>query len=324
MKWVATRGGVSAVTAAKRFGIEHATSDVDQVLGDPSVNAVVIATRHDSHASLVCRAIQAGKHVFVEKPLALNRDQMQTVSRTLLSVRDTVAPAPIVMVGFNRRFAPHTQKIAELLQTVSEPKTFVMTVNAGAIAAEHWTQDPKIGGGRIIGECCHFVDLLRHMAGYPIVRIQAMQLGGRAQEFVRDDKVTVTMQFADGSIGTIHYLANGHRAFPKERLEIFAAGRVLQLDNFRRLTGCGWPFFRRMSAWRQDKGHHAEVKAFLDAVRTGGPSPIAWNELVEVTCVTMDIVTAAANGNTVRYMPEFDGVEAYLNESSAPKASVAA
>jgi predicted dehydrogenase/threonine dehydrogenase-like Zn-dependent dehydrogenase len=314
LKWIATRSGVSAVSAAKRFGIEHATSDVDQLLNDTAVNTVVIATRHDSHAALVCRALEAGKHVFVEKPLALNRAQLH-------AIQEAAGPrprGPILMVGFNRRFSPMVRKIADLLRTVSEPKTFVMTVNAGAIPAGHWTQDPRLGGGRIIGEACHFVDLLRHLAGQPIVQMQAMQLGGRTPGLVRDDKVTCTLQFADGSLGTIHYLANGHRAFPKERLEIFTAGRVLQLDNFRRLIGYGWPGFWRMSAWRQVKGHHAEVGAFLDAIHTGSPPPIPWDELVEVTGVTMDIAAAAAMGNVVRYTPEFDGWETYLKEPNEP------
>jgi predicted dehydrogenase len=311
LKWVATRSGVSAAAAARKFGIAHATSDIEQALSDSQVNAVVIATRHDSHATLVCRALSAGKHVFVEKPLALNRAELQRISEAA-----GLRSCGLVTVGFNRRFAPHVQKMAELLRTVSEPKTLVMTVNAGAVPADHWAHDPHIGGGRIIGEGCHFVDLLRFLVGHPIVQLQALQLGGRTPGLIRDDKLTCTLQFADGSLGTIHYFANGHRAVSKERLEVFAGGRVLQLDNFRTLVGYGWRNFRRMGLWRQDKGHHAEVQAFLDAVRTGGPSPIPFDELLEVSCVTIDAAQSAKVGTIVRYQQQRDAVETYLTDST--------
>jgi len=313
LKWVATRSGVSAVSAARRFRIEHATSDAEQVLSDPEVNAVVIATRHDSHSRFVCRALAAGKHVFVEKPLALDRSQLLEIHRERTAAHRR-GEQPVLLVGFNRRFAPHVCRIARLLQSVSEPKAFVMTVNAGELPADHWTQHPQLGGGRIIGEGCHFVDLLLHLAGQPVVQVQALPLGRRKSA----DALTCLLQFADGSTGAIHYFSNGHRAFPKERLDVFAAGRVLQLDNFCRLAGCGWPGFRREGSWRQDKGHRAEVAAFVDALRTGAPSPIAWDELVESTCVTLDIVTAAQTGQTIRYTPDRDGLQAYLNESNEP------
>jgi predicted dehydrogenase len=307
LKWVATRSGVSAVSAAKKFQVEHATSDAERVLSDPEVNVVVIATRHDSHADYVCRALDAGKHVFVEKPLALDRTQLAQIQRSLTTAQRR-GQEPLVMAGFNRRFAPQVVKMAELLRPVCEPKSFLMTVNAGEIPPDHWLHDRQRGGGRIIGEGCHFIDLLRCLAGHPITQLHAVEIGGAARHGVRDDKVLCTLQFADGSLGAIHYLANGHRAFPKERLEAFAGGRVLQLDNFRRLTGYGWPTFRRMSHWRQDKGHRAEVAAFLGAVRNGGPSPIPWSELVEVTCVTADAALAAKTGDTVRY-PTAAGID---------------
>jgi predicted dehydrogenase len=194
------------------------------------------------------------------------------------------------MVGFNRRFAPQVLKMRELLAGVREPKAFVMTVNAGAIPQEHWTQDPQSGGGRIIGEACHFIDLLRHLAGAAIESHHVNAIRGGSGPV---DRVTITLGFADGSIGTVHYLSNGHRAFPKERLEVFAGGRVLQLDNFRRLRGYGWPGFTRMNLWRQDKGQDACAKAFVEAVRTGGPSPIPLDELLEVARVTIAVARSA-------------------------------
>jgi predicted dehydrogenase/threonine dehydrogenase-like Zn-dependent dehydrogenase len=195
---------------------------------------------------------------------------------------------PLLMVGFNRRFAPQVVKMKALLETVAEPKSFVMTVNAGEIPTDHWTQDSEVGGGRIIGEACHFIDLLRHLAGAPIVRHHAVALGRHPGMAVTEDKAMITLEFADGSVGTIHYLANGHKAFPKERLEVFCAGRVLQLDNFRSLRGWGWQGFSKLNLWRQDKGQKACAAAFVNAVRAGGPAPIPAEELFEVARVSIE------------------------------------
>jgi predicted dehydrogenase len=236
---------------------------------------------------MAATALRAGKHVFVEKPLALNEAQLEKVIRAYEEASAKVSLH--LMVGFNRRFAPHVVKIKSLIAGTIEPKVFVMTVNAGAIPASHWTQDPEVGGGRIIGEGCHFVDLLRFLAGAPITDVQARSVGGSPSDGIRDDKATITLSFADGSIGTIHYLANGDKGFPKERLEIFCGGRILVLDNFRRLTGYGWKGFRGEKVWRQDKGHATEAAAFVSAVVKGGPSPIPFEDLIEVTRTTFEI-----------------------------------
>jgi predicted dehydrogenase len=196
------------------------------------------------------------------------------------------------MVGFNRRFAPQVQKMKSLLRGVTEPKVMIMTVNAGAIPPEHWTQDWAVGGGRIIGEGCHFIDLMRFLAASPIVGFQATALGAASGAKVMDDKCTVTLHFADGSIGTLHYLANGHKSFPKERLDIFAGGRILELDNFRRLTGYGWSGFAKMNLWKQDKGQAACAAAFVHAIEHGEQSPISFNELLEVSRATIEIAEA--------------------------------
>jgi predicted dehydrogenase len=236
---------------------------------------------------MVAAALRAGKHVFVEKPLALNEAQLEEVTR---AYEEASAKGQIhLMVGFNRRFAPHAAKIHSLLAGSIEPKVFVMTVNAGAIPVTHWTQNPLVGGGRIIGEGCHFVDLLRFLAGSPITDVQARSVGGSPSDGIRNDKTTITLSFADGSIGSIHYLANGHKSFPKERLEVFCGGRILVLDNFRRLTGYGWKGFRGENLWRQDKGHASEVAAFVSAVEKGGPPPIPFEELIEVSRTTIEI-----------------------------------
>jgi len=289
LKSVASSTGVSSVHAGRKYGFQQTTTDSSTIVDDSEIDTVVITTRHDSHARFVCEALKAGKHVFVEKPLALTREELKEIEEVYDEARREEG-SPLLMVGFNRRFSPQVRKIHSLLNGVSEPKSFVMTVNAGAIPADHWTQDRAVGGGRIIGEGCHFIDLLRFLAGSPIVSVQAMMMGETGGGAVRDDKVSFTLGFEDGSFGTVHYLANGHKSFPKERLEVFCAGRILQLDNFRKLTGYGWPGFRKMNLWRQDKGNTACAAAFVDAIRTGGPSPIPFDELVEVTRVSFDIV----------------------------------
>jgi predicted dehydrogenase len=273
--------GVTASHFGRKFGFAAASSDVQAAIEDAAVNSVVIATRHDSHADLVCQALRAGKHAFVEKPLALTLDELAEIE-TCYQAQIAIGHQRHLTVGFNRRFAPHVVKAKALLAPVKAPKTMIMTVNAGMIPPDHWTQDRQSGGGRIIGEGCHFIDLMRHLAGAPISNIQARSIGGEWAGATPEDKATITLSFAEGSIGTLHYFANGSKSFPKERLEIFADGRILQIDNYRTLTGHGWPGFKRTSAWRQDRGQSACVAAFVDAVEKGGVTPIAFEELMDV------------------------------------------
>jgi len=321
VKIVASASGASAGIAAGKHGVELASSDARAVLDEPAIGAVVIATRHDSHAELVCEALRAGKHVFVEKPLALTLGEIEEIEKVygyesgrpgggpptdLAAIRAAYAgggavnagPAggrPVLMVGFNRRFSPHARRIKALLGSVAEPRCFVMTVNAGAIPPEHWTQDREVGGGRLVGEACHFIDLLRYLTGAAITSTQVSAMGAAPGVRVRDDKASITLGFADGSIGTIHYFANGHKAFPKERLEVFCTERILQLDNFRKLSGWGWPGFSSMRLWRQDKGQQACVEAFVGAI--GGDqssaAPIPFEEIMEVSRVAIEVAEQA-------------------------------
>ncbi len=286
---VVTKGGINGVIHGEKAGFAEASTDLKAMLSNPAINSVAIATRHDSHAQLVTLALAAGKHVFVEKPLAINHDGLAQVQAAYtLAHAGARGGGPQLMVGFNRRFAPQVQKMKKLLQAVKEPKSFVMTMNAGAIAAEHWTQDNLVGGGRIIGEACHFVDLMRFLADSQIVSIQARRMGGSSVVMVLEDKASITLGFEDGSFGTILYLANGPASFAKERVEVFAAGRALQLDNFRKLQGYGWPGFGKLNLWRQDKGQSACASAFVQAVEKGVPA-IPVDEIFEVARVTIDI-----------------------------------
>jgi predicted dehydrogenase/threonine dehydrogenase-like Zn-dependent dehydrogenase len=267
---IASSGGVSAQQAAGRFDIPTATTDVAVLFSDVSIGAVVVATRHDSHARLVCEALRAGKHVFVEKPLALRPEDLEEIEG------EWTARPHVLLAGFNRRFAPHARKMRQLLATLSGPKSVVITVNAGEVPAGHWTQDEELGGGRLIGEGCHFLDLARFLVGRPIVAARWCKSAER-------DTANLQTEFDDGSQATVHYFANGHRGYAKEHVEVFAEGRVLALDNWRRLRGYGWKDFSKLNLWRQDKGNGACLRAWLRAIEKDGPSPIPFAELIEVS-----------------------------------------
>jgi len=289
---VVSNAGVSGLHAARKYGFQSSSTDAAEALRRPDVDAVVITTRHNSHTRFVDEALRAGKHVFVEKPLCLTRDEQRRIEAAAVRAGDEAQRegrmAPILMVGFNRRFAPHVVRLKSLLAGAPGPKAIAMTVNAGAIPADHWTQDVDVGGGRVLGEACHFVDLLRFLVGHPIMQHRRLTMSAKT-----DDTVTVQLEFADGSIGVINYFANGSKALPKERLEVFAGGRVLQLDNFRMLRGFGWPGFRSMRLWRQDKGQQACAQAFLRAVAGEGASPIPIAEIFEVSEVSIALAESS-------------------------------
>lgn len=286
-----TAGGVSAVHFGRKFGFHKASTDVDAMLADRAIDTVAISTRHDTHGRFVRQALVAGKNVFVEKPLCLTLAELKEIETTIEQL-DQSGRVPLLMVGFNRRFAPQVVRMKGLLDTVKAPKAFVMTVNAGSIPNSHWTQDPSVGGGRLVGEACHFVDLLRHLAGARITTFEVHALGDNVGP-ARSDKATITLGFDEGSIGTVHYFSNGHKGYPKERLEVFCAGRVLQLDNYRKLRGWGWAGFQRMNLRTQDKGSDACAKAFVKAVQSGSPAPIPLIEILEVSRISIQIAQAA-------------------------------
>jgi len=277
-----TSGGMSAVHHGKKNGFLIASTDIEQALDD-AVDTVVIATQHNFHASQTVRALQEGKHVFVEKPLALTHEDIDNIEASQKAAKT------MVMVGYNRRFSPHIQKMKSLLDSKSSPKTFIMTMNAGEIPKEHWTQDVEIGGGRIIGEACHYIDLMRFLAGSKIKSFNAVKMGENDFVEVTEDKALISLTFEDGSMGSIHYFANGGKSFPKERIETFCDNAVLQLDNFRKLRGFGWKGFSKMNLWSQDKGQENCSKAFMDAVKKTGVNPIPQDEIFEIARVSVDI-----------------------------------
>lgn len=285
---IVTTNGLSAVHHGKKFGFARASTSIADLLAQKEINTLFIATRHDTHARLASEALRSGRHVYVEKPLALSREQLSEVESAYAESAGH-GTSPIILVGFNRRFSPHVQRMREMLRGTQGPVALNLLMNAGVVPPEHWSQDPCVGGGRILGEACHFIDLARFLVGARIVGASASGMRGSRDATHGLDTVQISLEFEDGSIASIQYYANGHRSFPKERVEVFASGRILQLENFRVLRGFGYPGFRSFRTWRQDKGHDACARAFLRAVETGGPSPIPAKEIFEVSRVAIEV-----------------------------------
>jgi predicted dehydrogenase len=299
---VATARGLKAAQAARRYGFAYAASTPDEILADPSVNTVAILTRHHLHARQTIAALNAGKHVFCEKPLALTREELGLVMQTQR------AAGRLLMVGFNRRFAPLVTAMRAFLSQAGGPLLLTCRVNAGPLPPGHWLQDPKQGGGRIIGEVCHFVDLFTYLTTSLPVRVHASGLPGDSHSAEED--VSITLTFADGSVGTIVYAANGDRLLPKERVEAFGGGHVAVLDDFRALElYAGGRRQVERSGLRQDKGHRAAWEAFARAVEAGGPAPIPLEEIFAVTQATFAAVESLRTGQPEAVDLTYDRVE---------------
>lgn len=287
LQTLVTSGGVTSVHHGKKNDFAEASTDFDAVLAS-NVDTVVIATGHNVHAKQTERALSAGKHVFVEKPLALTLSEVDEIEKAYYKQAEQ-GDSLNLMVGYNRRFSPHVQKMKELLSVKNLPKTFIMTMNAGDIPANHWTQDVEIGGGRVIGEACHYIDLMRYLAGASIKSFNAVKMGDNPGVDITEDKAIITLEFEDGSIGTIQYFANGGKSFPKERIEVFCGDAVLQIDNFRKLTGFGWKGFNKLKTASQDKGQNDCCANFISSVKNGSASPIPVDEIFEVARVSIQI-----------------------------------
>ncbi len=296
---IASAGGVSGAHAGEKFGFRNVTTDYRQVLDNPEIQLVIILTRHDAHARMVLEAMARGKHIAVEKPLCLTRTELDEIR----AAREAAAEPRHLLVGFNRGFAPHIRKMQSLLAGRTEPLCMSMMVNAGVIPPEVWVHDPQVGGGRIIGEGCHWIDLMSVIAGAPVTRVYATKVGAVPGVTIRDDKTSITLDFADGSIGTLHYFGNGAKAYPKETLEVFCDGKTLRLDNFRVLSGCGWEKFKRFKTGRIDKGHLAEFRELCAAIRDGGDEVMPFERIDNVTQATFAAVASAETGAPVTLTP---------------------
>lgn len=282
-------GGINSVHHGNKNGFVSASTSISD-LWNKKINTVAIVTRHDSHAQQVIESLKNGKNVFVEKPLAVTLEEINLIEE---AYRDANSSSHTrLMVGFNRRFATHIIKMKDLLIKHNSPKSIIITVNAGAIPGDHWIQDYSIGGGRIIGECCHFVDLMRYLVGYSIESFNSTMIGSSNPNEITEDKVSISLKFKDGSFGTIHYLSNGNSDYPKERVEVFCENTVLEMNNYRVLKGYGYQNFKSLKLIKQDKGQNACAKAFIESIRNGKPSPINVDEIIESSRVSIEIANS--------------------------------
>jgi predicted dehydrogenase len=284
-KGVMTNSGTTSKRVAERFGFEFCTSNETDILGNKEISVVFIATRHESHADYVMKAIRSGKHVFVEKPLALNEEQLKCIRDTLINVSDKNERSPTLTVGFNRRFAPLTHFLRERLG--SGPMSMIYRVNAGYIPSDNWYQDKEVGGGRIIGEVCHFIDYLTFLNGSLPHRVYASALPDPNQN---EDTVCINLEFADGSIGTICYFANGSKRLYKEHVEVYCGGVTAVLRDFKSLEVYNNRATHKSKTICQDKGQKAMMRRFFDALRNGGPMPIPFEEMEAITRATLRAV----------------------------------
>jgi predicted dehydrogenase len=287
---IASARGLNAAEAGRRFGFAYATTDEDRILQDAEINTLAILTRHNMHAQQTAAALRAGKNVWCEKPLALTAAGLSEVETALARA------SGILTVGFNRRFAPLARPLREFFGTEPGPLTMVYRVNAGALPPNHWLLDPEQGGGRTLGEVCHFVDFLTYLAAALPRRVTAQGSGG--------EDVVVVLEFPGGSVGTIVYAAHGDRSSSKERLEVFGSGKTAVLDDFRRLEmSVGGRRETRRLWLRSDKGHAAHWDAFLSAVASGGPAPIPYPQLLAVADATLAAVESIRRGAAIELDP---------------------
>jgi len=288
---IASSGGLHAQRSGRKFGFQYATSSEDEIINDKNINTVAILTRHDTHSELVIKALKAGKNVFVEKPLAINSGQLSAVSKQLAKTDNG-----LLLTGFNRRFSPLAQSLSSFLLHRAEALHAHYRVNAGFIPANHWTQDEAVGGGRIIGEACHFIDVLTFLVGASPVKVSAHALPNNGK--YREDNVSMTFTFADGSIGVVDYLANGDKSMPKERLEVFCGGMVAVLDDYVSLTTVK-NGRKETKSGAQDKGWRAEMAAFAESIKSGKEPPIPYEQIIAVTKSTFAAVESLRSGSPV-------------------------
>jgi predicted dehydrogenase len=290
---IATASGVTARSVGAQHGFRFCVSRAEEVIDDEETNLLVIATRHDTHASLARKGLERGRHVFVEKPLALNEEELSGVIGAAEQSQGQL------MVGFNRRFSPSAVAAKELFATRTTPLSINYRVNAGRVPPGHWAHDQKEGGGRIIGEVCHFIDFMHFITSSLTTRVYAEAISSSNQDVVNDDSVFITLRFADGSNGSIAYLAEGDRAMAKERIEIFGGGKSFVIDDFRRTTAFQNGRETKTKLREQDKGQRDEVRVVCEMVREGKPAPIALADLAATTRATFRILESLRTGLVV-------------------------
>ena len=271
-KYIASKGGVSGTAMAQKHGFSHSTTNVDDVLKDEEVDLVLITTRHNLHAGMTIKCLEANKHVFVEKPLALNTVELESIMEAQKKSGKTV------MVGFNRRFSPHAEKMKSLLGT--SQMNVIATMNAGNIPANVWVHDMLVGGGRIIGEACHFIDLITYLTGSKVKAVCMNAMGVNPEE--NTDNASILLKYENGSTGVINYFSNGSKAYSKERVEVYSQERTLVMDNFRQTDGYGFKGFSKLKT-KLDKGHKNQFHKLISQTKSGGSPLIPFDEIVNTT-----------------------------------------
>lgn len=289
IKYIASARGLSGTTTAKKYGIAHSTTDYKDILEDPEVEAVLITTRHQQHAAQVTEALQAGKHVFVEKPLALNRTELDRIQAAYEEANTTLT------VGFNRRFSPFAEAARQLLGDHPAPINVIATMNAGFIPPESWVHDLQVGGGRVIGEACHLIDLISYLCGSEVEKVVMNAMGPHPAE--NTDNASILLQYRNGAQGTIHYFANGSKAYSKERVEIYSQQRTIVIDNFRRAHYYG---FKKSGMRRaQNKGHQRQFQLFMERLKSGGDATIPFDSIVNTTLASFAAIESLKRGEWV-------------------------
>jgi predicted dehydrogenase len=292
-KYISSAGGLTATSLAKKYSIARSTTDYQEILRDDEVDLVLVTTRHDLHAKIVTEVLRAGKHVFVEKPLAIDRVGLSAIVKTYQSLNTDLS----VNVGFNRRFSHYAQKAKSLLGDASADLNMIATMNAGFIPKDVWVHDMKTGGGRIVGEACHFIDLMQFFSGSKVQAVMMSGLGLHPEEHT--DNAIITLKFASGAQGVINYFSNGNKSYPKERIELHSQGRTLIIDNFRKMMGYG---FGRFSSMRSglDKGHKAQFKLLIDRVKTTGHPLIPFDDIINTTEASFAALESLRSGNWIQ------------------------
>jgi predicted dehydrogenase/threonine dehydrogenase-like Zn-dependent dehydrogenase len=293
---VVTRNGMNAKNAASKNGFNEASTDANQILNNDDINVVYIATQHDTHADYVVRALEKGKNVFVEKPLAMNIEELRQVSKAYMK-----GNGGNLMVGFNRRFAHISKKAKESVSNTGEPLVMNFRVNAGFIPKDHWTQSDA-GGGRVIGEICHFIDLMQYMTGAEPIKVFAESIDTQNEKIKSDDNVSITIKFTDGSVGNLVYTANGDKALPKERFEIYSGNLVFLIDDFRK--GILYRNNKASVIKTSGKGHAEEVQEFMGALKNGSEMPISFKSMILTTITTFKILDSLSSGLPQSIGPE--------------------
>jgi predicted dehydrogenase len=295
VKYIVSSGGLSSTTLAKKYEVPHSSTDFEAVLADSAVGGVLITTRHNLHAGMAIKALKAGKQVFVEKPLALKTGELDEIIQAVAETGNTVT------VGFNRRFSPHAEKMKELVGQNAGPMNVIATMNAGYIPPDVWVHDPETGGGRIIGEACHYVDLITFLTGSKVKEVCMQAMGENPQE--NTDNASILLKYENGSLGVINYFSNGNKSYAKERVELYYQGKNLIMDNFRRLYGYGFTNgfnpSNKILRTKQDKGHTKQFKLLTERWKEGGLPLIPFDEIVNTTRATFAAIESLKRGEWI-------------------------